>query len=58
MSSTSSPGWPTSCPASPSELISSALNVDDPLQLVYAVATYVRIDLEEAQRLLELDSCR
>ncbi len=42
-------------PSIPSELISSALNVDDPLQLVYAVATYVRIDLEEAQRLLEFD---
>jgi ATP-dependent Lon protease len=43
-------------PSIPSELISSALNVDDPLQLVYAVATYVRIDLEEAQHLLELDA--
>ncbi|MAS37595.1 MAG: endopeptidase La [Anaerolineaceae bacterium] len=43
-------------PSIPSELISSALNVDDPLQLVYAVATYVRIDIEEAQKLLELDS--
>jgi ATP-dependent Lon protease len=42
-------------PSIPSELISSALNVDDPLQLVYAVATYVRIDLEEAQNLLELN---
>ena len=41
-------------PSIPSELISSALNVEDPLQLVYAVATYVRIDLEEAQELLEL----
>ena len=41
-------------PSIPSELISSALNVDDPLQLVYAVATYVRIDMEEAQKLLEL----
>jgi ATP-dependent Lon protease len=43
-------------PSIPSELISSTLNVDDPLQLVYAVATYVRVDLEEAQTLLELDS--
>jgi ATP-dependent Lon protease len=42
-------------PSIPSELISSALNVDDPLQLVYAVATYVRIDLEEAQHLLEIN---
>jgi ATP-dependent Lon protease len=43
-------------PTIPSELISSALNVDDPLQLVYTIATYIRIDLDEAQALLELDS--
>ncbi|MGQ9889571.1 MAG: endopeptidase La [Aggregatilineales bacterium] len=43
-------------PSIPSELISSALNVNDPLQLVYAVATYIRIELDEAQKLLELDS--
>ncbi len=43
-------------PSIPSELISSALNVDDPLQLVYAVATYVRIDLAESQKLLELQN--
>ncbi len=42
-------------PSIPSELISSALNVDDPLQLLYAVATYVRLDLEDGQELLELD---
>jgi ATP-dependent Lon protease len=41
-------------PSIPSELISSTLNVDDPLQLVYSVATYVRIDLKEAQILLEM----
>jgi ATP-dependent Lon protease len=43
-------------PSIPGELITSALNVDDPLQLVYAIATYVRIDLDEAQALLELQS--
>ena len=43
-------------PNIPGELISSALNVDDPLQLVYAIGTYVRITLEDAQHLLELDS--
>ncbi len=43
-------------PSIPSELISYAVNVEDPLQLVYAVATYTRIDLEEAQTLLELES--
>ncbi|HVU15218.1 MAG TPA: LON peptidase substrate-binding domain-containing protein, partial [Phototrophicaceae bacterium] len=43
-------------PSIPGELISSALNVDDPLQLAYTIATYMRMDLEEAQGLLELDS--
>ncbi|MEO8607535.1 MAG: endopeptidase La [Chloroflexota bacterium] len=43
-------------PSIPGELISSALNVDDPLQLVYAIATYVRISLEDAQEVLELES--
>jgi ATP-dependent Lon protease len=43
-------------PNIPSELVSSALNVDEPLQLVYAVATYVRIDLEKQQQLLEMNS--
>ena len=43
-------------PSIPGELITSALNVDDPLQLVYAIATYIRVDLEEAQKLLELQS--
>ena len=43
-------------PSIPGELISSALNVDDPLQLAYTVATYIRIDLEEAQALLEMGS--
>lgn len=43
-------------PSIPGELISSALNVDDPLQLAYTIATYIRIDLDEAQALLEMDS--
>jgi ATP-dependent Lon protease len=43
-------------PSIPTELVSSALSVDDPLQLVYSVATYVRIDLDDAQKLLEIDS--
>ncbi len=43
-------------PNIPGELITSALNVDDPLQLVYAIATYIRISLEDAQELLELES--
>ena len=43
-------------PSIPQELVSNALNVEDPLQLVYSIATYVRIDLDDAQRLLEMDS--
>lgn len=43
-------------PSIPGELITSALNVEDPLQLVYAIATYIRLSLEHYQRILELDS--
>jgi ATP-dependent Lon protease len=43
-------------PSIPTELISSTLNMDDPLQMVYAIATYIRIDLEESQAILEIDS--
>ncbi len=43
-------------PSIPGELISSALNVEDPLQLVYAIATYIRIGLDDAQEILELES--
>lgn len=43
-------------PSIPSELTSAALNVDDPLQLVYALATYIRIGLDEQQELLRIDS--
>jgi ATP-dependent Lon protease len=43
-------------PAVPEELMLMALNVDNPLQLAYAIATHVRIDMENAQRLLELDT--
>ncbi len=43
-------------PAIPEELLLMALNLDNPLQLVYAIATYVRLSLEDAQRLLEMDS--
>jgi ATP-dependent Lon protease len=42
-------------PSIPGELIASALNVDDPRQLVYAIATYIRISVADAQKLLELD---
>lgn len=41
-------------PNIPNELASSTVNTDDPLQLAYTVSTYVRIDVEEAQSLLEM----
>ncbi len=43
-------------PSIPGDLIQSMLNVDEPLQLLYTIATYVRIDLEDAQALLEMTS--
>ncbi len=43
-------------PNIPAELLSQALSVEDPLQLAYTIATYIRLDLDEAQRILELDS--
>ena len=43
-------------PAVSEEMSAVIVNMEDPLQLVYAVANLIRIDLEDAQRLLELDS--
>jgi ATP-dependent Lon protease len=42
----------------PDELVTAAINVDEPQHLVYLVATNVKMDAEERQRLLELDSIR
>ncbi len=42
-------------PSMPSELVNATLNVEDPLQLVYAVATYMRIEISDAQQVLEID---
>ena len=42
-------------PSIPQELVNNALNVEDPLQLVYTIATYVRMELDDAQALLEMD---
>ena len=42
----------------PDELVTAALNVDDPRHLVYLVATNLRMDPEERQHILELDSVR
>ncbi len=45
-------------PNIPSELITNAVNVEelDPLQLAYAISTYIRIGLGDAQSILELES--
>jgi ATP-dependent Lon protease len=43
-------------PSMPAELLSAALSVEDPRQFVYTVATYQRMDMADAQNLLELDS--
>lgn len=43
-------------PSIPAEMIAHALSIENPLELVYALADHVRIDLKEAQHLLEIDS--
>jgi len=45
-------------PNIPNELVSSSLNMDEPLQTVYSIATYMRMDLEDQQDILEIDSTR
>ena len=41
-------------PNIPGDLIQSMLNVDEPLQLAYTISTYVRIEIAEAQGILEM----
>ncbi len=43
-------------PNMPEELLASILSLEDPLQLAYSIANYIRIDLKDAQDLLEIDS--
>ncbi len=43
-------------PSIPNELLATALSIEDPLQLVYTIATYMRIDLDDAQEIITLDS--
>ncbi len=43
-------------PSMPGELLAAVLNVEDPRQLVYTIATYQRMELQDAQELLEMDS--
>ncbi|MFC1465982.1 MAG: endopeptidase La [Candidatus Brachytrichaceae bacterium NZ_4S206] len=42
-------------PDMPDELTQMIQGIEDPRQLTYAVATYMRMDLDDAQRLLEMD---
>lgn len=42
-------------PGLPDQLGALAMAVEDPRQLAYAVATYIRMSLQEAQEILELD---
>ncbi|HEU5422332.1 MAG TPA: endopeptidase La [Nitrolancea sp.] len=42
----------------PEELVTAALNVEDPMHLVYLIASNLRMEPEEKQELLELDSAR
>jgi ATP-dependent Lon protease len=40
----------------PDELLTAAINLDEPRQLVYFIATNIRLEIEDAQAILELDS--
>ena len=43
-------------PSVPQELVDAVMALDDPLQVVYTVANFQRLELAEAQELLELNS--
>ncbi len=43
-------------PSIPRELVATVIALEDPLQTVYTISNFQRMDLEEAQELLELDS--
>lgn len=45
-------------PSFPDELITSVLSLEDPLQTIYTIANLQRIELADAQQLLELDSVK
>jgi ATP-dependent Lon protease len=42
----------------PNELLMAAINLDDPRQLVYFIATNIRMEIPDAQSILELDDVR
>lgn len=43
-------------PSVPRELVDAVISLDDPLQVVYTVANFQRLELNKAQELLELNS--
>ncbi len=43
-------------PSFPDELASSIISLEDPLQTAYTIANFQRIDLKDAQEILEFDS--
>ncbi|MDQ3673871.1 MAG: endopeptidase La, partial [Gemmatimonadota bacterium] len=45
-------------PHLPDELVTAALNIDDPRLLVYTVASHLRMEPDSRQELLELDSVK
>lgn len=42
-------------PSVPRELVASVLTLEDPLQIVYTIANFQRMELQEAQEILEYD---
>ena len=45
-------------PSIPRELVGSLQSIEDPLQTIYSIANFQRMDLADAQELLELDSVK
>ncbi|GAB4475073.1 MAG: endopeptidase La [Anaerolineales bacterium] len=43
-------------PSIPRELVAAVLSLEDPLQIVYTVANFQRMDLSDAEAILEIDS--
>ena len=43
-------------PSIPRELVASVVTLEDPLQIVYTISNFQRMELVDAQRLLEIDS--
>lgn len=43
-------------PSIPGDLLASSLNIENPLQLVYTIATYLQLELNDAQQFLELNA--